>query len=312
MQAIIDVVFPIFAIMLTGYLLGRFKVLGEASSDALNKFVYFVALPALFFISLARTPIVEVFYWPMLFAFGGGMAVTFLIALLIAWLAFPGSFGSKGMSGIAAIFSNTGYMGLPLLLLLYGDDGLLPGIITTVMTGVVAMALATAILEIDASGPRSIAVLAFRVVVGVFKSPLLLSALAGLMVAWTGTELPKAIQTFSDILGAAAGPSALFAIGLFVAGRSFHRGFVEAGWIVLLKVLVHPLVTWWLAFHVVTMPVVWAQAAVIQAALPTGALVFVLAQKYGVYVQRSTAVIVISTTVSVVTLSLTLYLLGHG
>ena len=240
MQAIIDVVFPVFAIMLTGYLLGHFKVLGEASSEALNRFVYFVALPALFFISLARAPISEVFYWPMLIAFGGGMAITFALAVLVAHFAFPGSFGAKGMSGIAAIFSNTGYMGLPLLLLIYGDAGLLPGIVTSIMTGVVAMALATAILEIETSGRGRVGVLAGRVVLGVIKSPLLIAAIAGLLVAWAGFELPKAVQTFSDLLAAAAGPSALFAIGLFVAGRSFERGIGEAAWIVLVKVLVHP------------------------------------------------------------------------
>ena len=71
-----------------------------------------------------------------------------------------------------------------------------------------------------------------------------------------------------------------------------------------------PAVTWWLAFKVIALPAVWAEAAVIQAALPTGALIFVIAQRYGVFVERSTAVIVLSTVLSIVTLSLTFFLLG--
>ena len=64
-----------------------------------------------------------------------------------------------------------------------------------------------------------------------------------------------------------------------------------------------PAVTYWLAFHVMTMETIWAQSAVIQAALPTGALVFVLAHRYGLYIQRATAAIVISTLLSIGTIS---------
>ena len=54
----------------------------------------------------------------------------------------------------------------------------------------------------------------------------------------------------------------------------------------------------------------WAASAVILAALPTGSLVFVLATQYGVYVQRATAAILVSTVLSVVTLSVLLAVLG--
>ena len=316
MQAILDIAFPIFAIMLAGYLSGLFKILGEASSEALNKFVYFVALPALFFVSLARAPLDEVFYWPFLLAFCGGMFATMLLAIVTAQVFFGGSLATKGMNGISAVFSNTGYMGVPLLLLLYGVEGLLPGIVTTVITGVVLMGLATSIFEIDSTGTENIGrgprllTLTGQVIQGVVKSPLLLSAAAGLLVAALDMALPKAVQNFCDILGAAAGPSALFAIGLFMASRPLRRGMAEATWISLLKLVVQPLITWWLAFQVVEMPRIWAEAAVIQASLPTGALVFVIAQRYGIYVERAMAVILISTLLSVITLSATLYLLG--
>ena len=92
-------------------------------------------------------------------------------------------------------------------------------------------------------------------------------------------------------------------MGLFMVGKSLTAGLGEVGWLSLLKLLVMPAVTYWLAFHVMTMDTIWAQSAVIQAALPTGALVFVLAHRYGVYIQRATAAIVISTLLSVGTIS---------
>lgn len=312
MAPILNVVLPVFAIMLAGYLAGRFRLLGNASSEALNRFVYFVALPALFFISMSRVPIAEAFNWPFLAAFGGGMLATFALGLAVAAFAFPNRLGALGLLGLSATFSNTGYLGIPLLLIAFGEAATLPAIIATVMLGTVVIALGTAIVEIDLNQGGGFLRILRRVAIGVFKSPLVISASAGLLMSATGLEAPVFVATFCDLLGAAVGPCALFAIGLFMVGRSFTAGMAEVGWLVLLKLLVQPLVTWALAYHVLQMEPVWAASAVILAALPTGALVFVLAQKYDIYVQRSTAAIMVSTVTSVVTLSVLFIMLGVG
>ncbi len=312
MGAVINIVLPVFAIMLAGYLAGRFKLLGPASSEALNSFVYFVALPALFFISMARVEIAEAFHVPFLIAFGGGLLGSFGFSVLVAVFVFPNRLAALGLHGLCAVFSNTGYLGIPLLLTAFGEAGKLPGIISTVVMGAVVMTIGLAIIETDLSqGARPIRVLG-KILLGVVKSPLVLSAAAGLSVSAMGWSVPAAVATFADILGAAASPCALFAIGLFMVGRSFTAGMEEVGWLVTIKLLVHPAITWWLAFAVMDMAPVWAAAAVIQAALPTGALVFVLAQKYDIYVQRSTAAIMVSTVLSVITLSALFVFLGVG
>jgi predicted permease len=312
MSAVFNVVLPVFAIMLAGYLAGRFRVLGEPSSEALNRFVYFVALPALFFISMARVSIGEAFNGPFIAAFGGGMAVTFGLSMLVARIVFPNRLGALGLHGLSAVFSNTGYMGIPLLLIAYGEAAMLPGIIATVLNGTLVMALGIAIVEVDLSRERGGGRVLRHVAAAVAKSPLVISAAAGLAVSAVGLTVPVFIATFCDLLAAAVGPCALFAMGLFMVGRSFTAGLGEIGWIVLLKLIVQPAVTWWLAFRVLDMAPVWAASAVILAALPTGALVFVLAQQYNLYVQRSTAAIMISTVVSLATLSLLLIGLGIG
>ncbi len=303
MGPILNVVFPIFAIMAAGYAAGRFRLLGKESSEALNGFVYFVALPALFFVSMARVSLEEVFNLPFLGAYGGGAAATFLIAFLVAKFAFPNRLGALGLAGLSAIFANTGYMGIPLLMLAFGEAGMLPAIITTILNGAVIMAFGIVLLELDVHQGKSGLVVLKNVLGGVVRSPLVLSAGAGLAVSGLGLPLPQAVNAFCDILGASAGPCALFAIGLFMVGKSPTAGITEVSWLVFLKLLVQPLITWWLAFHVFTMDPIWAAGALVQSALPTGALVFILAQQYGIYVQRSTAAIMVSTVISLVTLS---------
>ena len=88
MEPVFNVVLPVFAIILTGYACGRFGVLGPASSEAINKFVYFVALPVLLFHSTARVDPAEIFNWPFLAAFGAGSIVTTIAAIIFARTVF--------------------------------------------------------------------------------------------------------------------------------------------------------------------------------------------------------------------------------
>lgn len=312
MGPILNVVFPIFAIMAAGYAAGRFGILGKESSEALNRYVYYVALPALFFVSMARVSLEVVFNLAFLGAYGGGAALTFIIAVAVARYAFPNRLGALGLAGLSAIFSNTGYMGIPLLMLAFGEAGMLPAIISTILNGAVIMAFGIVLLELDVHQGKSPVVVLRNVGRGVITSPLVLSAAAGLIASGLGVPLPQAIGTFCDLLGASAGPCALFAIGLFMVGKSPTAGMPEVSFLVFLKLLVQPAITWVLAYHVFTMEPVWAAGALVQSALPTGALVFVLAQQYGIYLQRSTAVIMASTVVSLVTLSALFVWLGIG
>lgn len=312
MEAIVNVVLPVFAIMAAGYLCGRAGILGQDSSQALNGFVYYVALPALFFGSMARTPLADILYWDFIAAFGGGLLLLFAAAALVARLVFRGSLELNAMHGFSAIFSNTGYMGVPLLQLAFGAEGVLPAVVTTVINGALVIVAGVVVLEIMRARGQGALQVARKAGAGVARNPLFLSAAAGLLWSWGGLPLPRPVATFMDIVGAAAGPCALFAIGLFMVGKPLRAGLGEVLWICLLKLIALPALVAWLAFGVFELEPLWAKAAVIQAALPIGALMFVLASSYGIYVQRATSAILLSTVLSVVTLSTLFLLLGLG
>ncbi len=307
MQAVFDVVLPVFGLILVGYLAGRFRLLGPESSEALNRFVYFFALPALLFVGMARVPVAEVFNLPFLAAFLGGIAIIFAIALVVARFAFPGRGAARTLNGLSAVFANTGYMGIPLFLTAFGPDGTLPAVIATVTLGAIVMGVGVIMIELDLSEGSGLRKALRDVGRGVALNPLLIGPVAGLACSAVGLKLPIPVATFCDLLGAAAGPSALFAIGLFLATRSIKalmggRRAVEVTWLMALKLIGQPLATWWLA-GLLGLDPFWSDAAVILAALPTGALVFVLASQYGLYVERASAMILASTVVSVITLS---------
>ena len=144
--------------------------------------------------------------------------------------------------------------------------------------------------------------------VAAFTRPPILATVAGLLVSATGTVMPAPVAGFCELLGGAFVPCALFAAGLFIAGCSVRGATVEIGWLVFAKLFVHPLITWWLAYHVFALEGILPAIAVIQAALPSGVPVFVLAQHYKTFMTRSGAAIAWSTALSVLTLSVLLIL----
>ena len=287
--------------MVSGYLTARFKLLPAAASEVLSRFVFVIALPALIFVSLSSITIAEFFNWRYIAVLGGGMLAMFCIGMTVARYVFPGSLTAISLHGLTAMYSSTGYIGLPLVLTVFGDSARVPGIIGAIITGLVFSPLAIVLAEIDRNrGGR------FRIwppLFTAFTRPPIIAAVAGLSVSATGIVLPLPVTTFFELLGGAFVPCALFAAGLFIAGCSVHGATAEISWLVFAKLILHPLITWWLAYRVFELEGILPAVAVVQAALPSGVPVFVLAQQYQTFVTRSSAAIVVSTAISVVTVS---------
>jgi len=316
MRAIVDVVLPVFGLIFAGVAAGRFRILGQESSQALNGFVYWFALPPLLFLGMARVPVAQAMNGPFILAYLGGVAVVFA-AIVIAWRwLFPSNAGELSMAAMNGTFANTGYMGIPLFMTAYGPEGMLPAVISAVINGAVVTGGVIVLVELaQGAGQRFGRVLA-DVGHALATNPLVLAPLAGLAFSASGLSLPKPIATFGDLLAASAGPCALFAVGLFIASRPLAtlvrgRKAVESAWLVAIKLIVHPLATWLIA-AALEMDAFWTASAVILAALPTGALAFVVAQQYRVYVERTSAVILASTVLSLVTLSAVVVLFGDA
>jgi malonate transporter len=295
--------------MLTGYLMGYFKVLSDSGSTILSQFVYIIALPALAFVKLSHVPVEEFFNWPFLTVLGGGMLLTFCFSLVIAYFFFPTHLTGRALHALSAMYSSTGYIGLPIIFLVFGDSAFVPGIIGAVITGAVFMPLAIILIEADKSANSGKIVLAM--LISILKNPVLIATTAGLIISSQSIQLAEPVVTFLELLAGAYIPCALFAAGLFISGCKVTGETSEIAWLVSVKLLIHPLVTWWLAYEVFALEGILPAIAVLQAALPCGVPVFVLAQHYKTFVIRSSGVIVVSTFLSLFSLSALLIFLEN-
>ncbi|HEY5700602.1 MAG TPA: AEC family transporter [Gammaproteobacteria bacterium] len=309
MNALLNVTLPVFGIILCGYLAAKLKILGPQSSEALNAFVYYFALPAILFVFVARAPIERIFYWPFLAAWGGGLAITFGIMALVSRFYYRDRIAVLTLRSMTSVFANTGYMGIPLVMAAYGDAAALPAIMATVFLSAICISVMVALIEYDLRRDAGATHIARDVGLALAKNPLITPVVIGVMIPVFDLRLPTSVSFFFDLLGNAAGPCALFALGMFAAGQSLRAGIAETSVITGVKLIVHPLVTWFLATRVFEMDHLWAVVTVIMASLPTGASCFVFAQRYQIFVARTSSATLASTMFSIVTVSVLIALM---
>lgn len=304
MQDILNIVLPVFGIILGGYLARHFNILDATSSAALNRFVYAITLPPLLFLSSAKTPLEELLNWPFIEVYLSGILITLALALLGGRFLFGHrDLATLTLHAMAAIFANTVYMGIPLFQAAFGREGTTPVIVAALISNLFFIGAAVIHLEwAQAQGDKRRKIVS-QVLGALLRSPVVTPLLLGLLVSYLQLPLPQPVENFLDLMAGAAGPTALFALGLSLYGHSLQGDIGEISWLVFLKLLVNPLVTWGLAVYVFTLDPFWANSAVLIAAIPTGALVFVHAQRYNVYVQRSAAIVIATTSLSIITLA---------
>jgi len=304
---VLDAVFPVFGLVACGVLAGRFRLINPGSSEALNRFVYAFALPALLFVAVYRGSLDEILSGTFLLAVVLATLLTALAGFALSYYLAGGSSAESTLRGLNASFANTGYLGIPLVSVAYGERAALPAALATVATNIVSFALAIVCLELMLN-PRGGGM--GRALAGVARSPLIWPIALAIACVALEVRVPVPLERFAGLLAAAAGPCALFAIGLFVSQLSIREG-VKASWpSTTLKLVLHPLLTAGLAFHVLAMDPFWAKIAVVCASLPLGATAFVLAQRYRLLEAETSTGAVISTAASVLTVSLVMALLG--
>lgn len=307
LEPVVGAVLPVFGLVGCGYLAGRLGLVTQASSVALNQFVYAFALPAMLFIAVYRGSLDEILSGSFLAAVILATLGTALAGFALSHFVSGASPAESTLRGLNASFANTGYLGIPLVTVAYGERAALPAALATVATNIVSFALAIVCLELFVE-PRRGGVR--RAISGVARSPLIWPIALAILLVALQVKVPLPVERFASLLAAAAGPCALFAIGLFVSQLSIRAGAAASWQTSVLKLLLHPLLMAALAYYVLSVDPFWSKIAVVCASLPLGATAFVLAQRYKLLEAETSTGAVVSTAASVLTVSLVMALLA--
>jgi hypothetical protein len=296
---------PVFGLVGCGLLAGRFGLVTQASSEALNQFVYAFALPAMLFIAVYRGSLEEIFSGFFLAAVVCATLVTAAVGYFVSRRLQKGTRTESVLRGLNGSFANTGFLGIPLVTMAYGEGAALPAALATVATNLFSFAVAIVCLETLAK-PQSGDI--GRTLGGVAKSPLIWPIALAILLVALDIKVPLPVERLASLLAAAAGPCALFAIGLFVSQLSLRAGVAAAWPSTALKLVLHPALTALLVFYLLPVDAYWAKVAVVCASLPLGATAFVLAQRYKLLEAETSTGAVLSTAVSVFSVSIVMLL----
>lgn len=303
MQVILNTALPFFALIFCGYGAGRFELLSRASIAGVNSFVFYFALPVFLFNMMASSPLDETLKVSFMAAYlSAGLAV-FVASALLGRLLFAVSSGEATLLGSAAALGNTGYMGLPLVAAAFGDRAALPLVLGLTLEATILIPLTIMLLEAGKGRGAGWSHLAGTVTKALIRNPLIAAIFIGALVSATGLGLPTPIENFTDLLGGAAGPCALFALGATLAERPISSGTGEVSHMTFFKLLIHPAAMWFATTQIFDVSPLWATVAILGASLPVAANVFIVARQYDLYVDRISSAILISTAISVITVS---------
>lgn len=300
MLAIFLKTLPFFAVIGLGYLAGRTRFFSSEATAYLTKFVFYFALSAMLFGFAANLDVAAIFSWQFVGAYLAGTTTVWLLVAIVARM--------RGSSPEEAVFEahtgvigNVGFLGIPMLALLLGPEAVGPVLLVLAVDLIVFSSVLTMLITGLRSGRVGLGT--FRVLaLGLARNPMIGST--GLGIAWgvTGWTLPVPVNEFLTLLGAAATPCALFAIGASLAGRSAERAQV-AVWLSFAKLFLHPGSVAFAALYLFNVEPYAAGVMIAAAALPVAGNVFILAQHYDVAPQRVSTAILISTAVSVLTVT---------
>lgn len=312
MTDVIGLVLPFFGLIFMGFLVARITRQPLEALGWMNTFIIYVALPALFFQLLAKTPFERLTEWSFIF---GAVFSTYLIFSMMfvgSILASGGRIAESTIKGLAAAYGNIGYMGPGLALLAFGEEAAVPVALIFCFENIMHFAIAPMMMALSGDDKSTPAALALGVARKIVLHPFIIATAVGVAGAYLEIRPPLPIERFLEYLARAAAPCALFAMGVTLALRPLKRVPTEMAPIAVLKLVVHPMVAWVVLSWVGNFSPEWVFSAVLLAALPTATNVFVIAQQYNVWVQRASASVLITTLISVGTVTGLLYLIKSG
>lgn len=309
-MTILNLILPVFAVIITGWLCAYFKVFNDELAKYLIQFALYVSMPALLFVTIATEHFSTIFNWGFIISYGGGTLLVFIAIFLVCFFYAKWSMARSAIAALAGSMTNIGFVALPILLALFGPPGVLPAAIATVLVAVILFPLGIFLVEADKNKSQKI----WHSILQTFKTtlgnPMVLATLAGMIYSLIGLPIPVLLHNYLNIFASALTPCALFAVGLGMSLRSIHTHRKEVIWLTVIKLFVLPFVVFLMAWALHLSPF-FAIAAVIASAVPTAKTTYILAAEYNIGREAVAATISITTLLSVVTLVLLLIIFSH-
>ena len=293
---------PFFALIGLGYSAAITRFFSAEATVYLTKFVFYFALSAMLFRFSSDLSLSDLYDPEFIYAYLSASLIIYFLATSVA--IFRKKVPSEAaVEAQCSVIGNVGFLGIPMLAILLGPESV--GFIMIILAIDLIVFGSLIVLIIVASKDKKLDLFLFyRVLLGLMKNPMIVSIICGLLWSASGWSIPGPINDFIVMLGSAATPGALFAIGASLAQKSTER-FEVAAWLSFCKLVLHPFAVCIAVFYIFKVELYAATVMIAAASLPVAGNIFMVAQHYNVAPKRASAAIFLSTVLSIFTVSFT-------
>ena len=269
MHNVFSAAFPMWGLVVIGFLVGRYNVIGPKADEVLSRYIFYCSMPAFLFLSLLKRDILDAFQIGFLICF----AVSTAVSMAVSAIAAVGTLRLT-KAEIPLFLMNTSYvnsinLGVPLLIYTVGDA--LPVVIINIFQLLVVSPVLIFLMEQGHKNMTAIGTTRQSIAI-LFRNPIIIATAAGFVGSVTHWRPPTLVEDALALLGQAAIPTALFALGLTLAKFSPHalRTIARDLQIALpIKLMLQPMVAGVIGYFVIDLEPRWLIAAVLVAGLPT-------------------------------------------
>lgn len=300
MQALLDVILPVFIVIGAGYLAVWRGHFSDAGVDGLMKFAQNFAIPCLLFSAITGLELGQSFNAPLLLSFYAGATIGFLAGLFGSRLLFGRPWEDSIAIGFACLFSNSVMLGLPITERAYGAAALEANFAIIAVHAPFCYGVGMTVMEIVRNRGGTVRNTTAKIFGAMFRNALVIAILLGFAVNLSGLPLPGVVSDALDLLIRAALPAALFGLGGVLVRYRLEGDLRVIGWICAISLVLHPAVVWALG-TALALPTDAFRSAVLTAAMAPGANAYIFASMYGVAMRVAASAVLIATALSIIT-----------
>jgi malonate transporter len=301
MQALLDVILPVFLVVGFGYVVVWRKVFSTAAVDGLMSYTQNFAIPCLLFMALIKIDLGQAYSFRLMGSYYIGAASGFALGFLGARYIFKRSAEDSVAIGFVSLFSNSVMMGLAITERAYGVDALVANFAIVSLHAPFCYFVGITAMEIAKSDGDSIAQVALNVGKSMMKNALFIAILLGLLVNIADVALPKAFLDGTNMVATTALPAALFGMGGVLYQYRPEGDFGAIAWVVGISLLVHPAIVLSLG-HLWDLSFSELRSAVLTSAMAPGINCYIFASMYNRAKRVAASGVLIATALSVLTI----------
>lgn len=309
--AVLGVIAPVFVIIATGYLSVRSRYVAPEVTQALGAFILRIALPALVLNALTAAPLRDTLTWSYLIGYGGASLIVYAIGYASARLIAGQGITASAVRAFGVSGSNSAFMGYPIAAMVIGPPAAAILAQNMIFENLILVPMAIVMAELGQTTQTSILGLLRGIFISLARNPLLIAIACGLAITASGVALPYAIATPIQLIGAVAGPTALFVVGGTLAQLSWGGTPGEISRIVVGKLILHPLVVFLVLSLMHGLDPVLVTGGVIFAAVPMASIFPIIGARFGLPRLSATALLA-ATCLSALTISLLVTAMGKA